>query len=241
MASSAPDAILILVHGGALSGRMYKDMAPLLSARGYEVICPDLPGHGERAAQTGPFTFLKSTALLKTIAEEIKHKSASEKTERPVVLVGVSLGGQAVLHFLTTYPNLVDAAVVSGVSLHPPSDDASWEMPHMPSPDDMGWMEIIMGDVERMGMEAASAVQAESFGFSLQLDESRGKIPPVLVVVGEHDVAMARRDFAELFRALVARNASCEKVILENAWHNHPIDVPGMFSDIAHNWLTKFM
>lgn len=111
---------IILVHGGALSKRMYKDMEPILSAEGYHVVCPDLPGHGG-SVHLGLFSFPASTDYLRSQAKKTREDPPIEK----IVIVGVSLGGQAALHFLSQHPALADAAVVSGISIHPPCGDVA--------------------------------------------------------------------------------------------------------------------
>lgn len=123
--------------------------------------------------------------------------------------MGVSLGGQAVLHFLSRHPTLVDAAVESGATIQPPSDTVGWEMPHMPESEE--WMSLIMEDVGKLGPGQAEAIQEQSLGFSLEVHD---QCPPVLVAVGEQDVAMARRDAEHLHHQLREKNPQCRKTVL---------------------------
>ncbi|KAH6665331.1 Alpha/Beta hydrolase protein [Plectosphaerella plurivora] len=222
---------IILVHGGALSGRMYKDMEPTLSEKGWHVLCPDLPGHGS-SVPFGPFSFPASADFLRSQTENIRKDRPSDK----IVIVGVSLGGQAVLHFLSQHPTLTDAAVVSGASINPPGGDVGWEMPHMPESGE--WLNLIIADIGKLGPGHAEGIQRESLEFTLEVND---QIPPVLVVVGEDDVGMAKRDFEELYRRLHEANLRTEKVVLEKAWHNHPIDVPERFSELVSDWATKML
>lgn len=48
--------VVILVHGGASSSWMYKDVVPLLPSDTFTIVTPDLPGHGTAASQR-PSTF----------------------------------------------------------------------------------------------------------------------------------------------------------------------------------------
>jgi pimeloyl-ACP methyl ester carboxylesterase len=227
MFAEPSEITVVLVHGGAVSKHMFDDMAPLLSARGFHVVCPDLPGHGDEVEQ-GPFTFDKSTEALKGLLEKLRQSGRTK-----IILVGVSLGGQAVLHLLSAHPLLANAAVVTGSAIHPPSEEAPWEMPRMP--ESPGWVAKIMADVGKMGMAAAEAVREEAFRFELSVSQ---QCPPVLVVVGEHDVAMARRDFDELYQKLREKNPQCEKSVLQDSWHNHPIDVPQSFTELVYDWIS---
>ena len=150
--------------------------------------------------------------------------------------MGVSLGGQVALDLIQQRPDSVDAALVSGASIHPPDDVAQWEMPHMPT--DQEWLTIMTEDVQMMRMENAQNLQDASLSFNF---EPQSSMPPVLVVIGEHDVAMARRDFEELTTLVKSGNSRSESKVLEGAWHNHPIDVPEHFADLIESWSRRMM
>jgi pimeloyl-ACP methyl ester carboxylesterase len=233
-ATSSAHSVL-LVHGGASSHRMYIDVVPILTARGYKLIIPDLPGHGRSARTVQPFSFSSATSLLKQIIQAEKHSN----TPKTLTLVGISLGGQVVLQLLSECADLVDNAIVSGVSIHPPDEQASWEMPYLPTEDER-WMQILQEDIEAMGMENAKTVQNCSFDYTFDVAAStEGRLPPTLVLVGENDITMAKRDSEELVRILKKGNERSRKVVLDGAWHNHSIDVPGRFADVIDNWAKQ--
>ena len=219
--------LIIALHGGALSHRMYKDVVPILTAYGYTVVAPDLPGHGQ-SKTAGPFTFQKATECLYRIITDLRNEFSA------ITLVGVSLGGQVVLDILQNHPQSITSAIVSGASVAPEDEQARWEMPHMT--DDEGWKKIIAEDVNQMGMDQAAGIQQESFSFQFTPPQS---LPPVLVVVGEHDTAMARRDYKLLGQKLLAANHQSQMLVLDGAWHNHPIDVPERFAEVVHQWVTS--
>lgn len=236
--TTSPSPLIVLIHGGALSSRMYRTTIPHLSARGFDTAAPDLPGHGA-SIDFGPFSFARSRTLLSAALRE--HRAAHPGQQ--VVLVGVSLGGQVVLDLLAHEPDLAAAAVVSGVPIGPPDETAGWEMPRMPT--DEEWLRVIGEDVAVVGMENAQGIQAASFGFEFEFDSSAGEtvLPPVLVVVGEHDVAMARRDFETLVQRVASAGAADggkgRREVLEGAWHNHPIDVPERFVGLVADWVGE--
>ena len=222
--------MLILIHGGAVSHRMYRTTIPILNAHGYNIAAPDLPGHGT-SVSLGPFTFATSTKLLAPAIDKVKQENA-----RKVLIVGVSLGGQAVLDILQHYPSIVDAAIVSGAASHPPDDKAQWTMPKMPT--DQAWLDVIMEDVNIMGMDVASALQHQSFNFSF---DPKGPLPPVLVVVGDDDTAMSKRDLEEITALAKKGNARSESMVLKEAWHNHPIDIPERFAELIEGWAQRVL
>ena len=225
--------LTILVHGGALSHRMYRTMTPHLSQPWLAI---DLPGHG-KSVDLGPFTFAKSTSLLQSLIQSLSSPSSKYRTSK-IALVGISLGGQAVLDFILTHPEVVYTAIVSGVSIHPPDEMVAWEMPHMPT--NQTWIDIMMENVGIMGMDAAGGLQRESFAFSVDGRVQEGKVyPSVLICMGEHDIAMARRDFEELVEVVKGMNQSSEGRVLEGTWHNHSIDVPEQFAEVINRWVER--
>ena len=76
-------SVLVLVHGATANGRMWAPVRRILEARGYQVLAPDLPGHGIRKDE--PFTL---EAAVRTVREAVASVAPS-----PVVVAGDSLGG----------------------------------------------------------------------------------------------------------------------------------------------------
>lgn len=230
------DVLTVLIHGGAVSSNMFRTLTPHLTTPS---VSPDLPGHGE-SVHLGPFTFAKSSELLHALLTSFK--SDPEFQDHKILVVGISLGGQAVLDLLSKHPSDVSAAIVSGASIHPPDDRAGWELPHMPS--DQQWLDILMADVQKMGMENAQAVQNESFTFTFDVTQNSNALnsfPPVLICVGEEDTPMSRRDFDELTQMVKRANQKSESVVLKDAWHNHPIDVPEAFAELINDWTQRML
>lgn len=74
-------------------------------------------------------------------------------------------------------------------------------------PQESEWLDLIMEDVGSIPAEHLSQIQNESFHFKF---EGRQGLPPVLAVVGDGDVAMAKRDFSFLFEMLTKSNERSE-------------------------------
>ena len=75
--------VLVLVHGATANGRMWAPVRRILEARGYQVLAPDLPGHGIHRDQ--PFTL---EAAVRTVQDTVASVAPS-----PVIVAGDSLGG----------------------------------------------------------------------------------------------------------------------------------------------------
>lgn len=250
--------LIVLVHGGASSQRMYRTTIPLLQDKGFECLTLDLPGHGT-ASENGPFTFEGARKAVNDLINIVADAQIARSTEPDapggsiavqVILVGISLGGQVVLSFLeninaTLHSNVsIMGAIVSGAFIHPPDEDAGFEMPHLPT--DQAWMDIIMEDVQIAGMENMPDLQAKSMAFTFDAEATRKNfelvgrvIPSVQIMIGENDVAMAKRDFEELTMHAKKLSARSENIILKGAWHNHSIDVPEQFADAVADWAAR--
>ena len=101
MAANFERPITVFVHGSALSSRMFRTLIPILEDKyGYPaIITPDLPGHGSSKDQ-GPFSFEASTDLLHQTTQAFKFTNPGRK----ISIIGISLGGQAVLEYISHYP-----------------------------------------------------------------------------------------------------------------------------------------
>jgi pimeloyl-ACP methyl ester carboxylesterase len=92
---------LLLVHGWGADRGSWQRIGELV-APWADVVAPDLPGHGSRTQEAGPFTV---GALVSDLAGLI---SSGE----PVVAVGHSMGGQVVALLAVRHPELVRSIVV---------------------------------------------------------------------------------------------------------------------------------
>lgn len=94
---------VLLLHGYPLSGHLWDDVVRHLSDA-YRLIVPDLRGHGRSEAA--------DTASMEEMAEDVLAVLAAADEDRPVVLVGMSMGGYVSLAFARRYPQRVRALVL---------------------------------------------------------------------------------------------------------------------------------
>jgi pimeloyl-ACP methyl ester carboxylesterase len=95
-----PDApLVVLVHGGRDHARNWDAVAAKLRDR-YHVIAPDLRGHGDSAWGLGSQYSMPEYVL--DLTQLLRHLG-----EKPVRLVGHSLGGAICLHYTGLYPDSV--------------------------------------------------------------------------------------------------------------------------------------
>jgi pimeloyl-ACP methyl ester carboxylesterase len=101
---------VVLLHGYMDAGGTWDLVAPHLRAAGYEVITPDLRGYGKgpRAGANDGYHFADYVLDLARMLEAVP--------QRPLYLVGHSMGGVVATLFAGTYPERVDKlAVLEGL------------------------------------------------------------------------------------------------------------------------------
>ena len=99
---------LVLLHGGLGSGEMFGVVLPLLTGK-YQVILPDLQGHGRTADVDRPLD-------VRLMADDIGALISHLGLTRPDVM-GFSLGGGVALQTAVKYPGLVGKLVVVSANI----------------------------------------------------------------------------------------------------------------------------
>lgn len=96
---------LLLLHGMAGSSRTWKAVMPEL-AREYDVVAPDLPGHGESDSPTGDYSLGNLSATLRDLLVVLGVDRAT--------IVGQSLGGGVAMQLAYQHPELAERLVLVG-------------------------------------------------------------------------------------------------------------------------------
>jgi pimeloyl-ACP methyl ester carboxylesterase len=102
---------LILLHGFNASGRVWERFVPELSQH-YQVIVPDLRGHGRSTNPTHEFTHGQSARDIFALMDKIGLKK--------VKAIGISTGGMTLVHMATQDPDRVEAMVLIGATIYFP-------------------------------------------------------------------------------------------------------------------------
>ena len=107
--------VLLLVHGIASDGGVWRAVLPLLARRA-RVIAPDLPGHGASAKAPGDYSLGSLASSLRDLLVKLGHERAT--------LVGHSLGGGVAMQFAYMFAERTERLVLTssgglGRSLNP--------------------------------------------------------------------------------------------------------------------------
>lgn len=96
---------LLLLHTAGQSGVQWRYAAPALAALGYEVLVPDLPGHGHTEPMPGGP--VRDLGVYSDWLVDLLHRIHPH----PVIPVGCSIGGKISQDLVTRHPEVVTAAV----------------------------------------------------------------------------------------------------------------------------------
>jgi pimeloyl-ACP methyl ester carboxylesterase len=95
--------VLLLIHGITGNARQWDDVMPLLAQR-YQVVAPDLLGHGESAKPRGDYSLGAYAAGVRDLLVALGHRRAT--------VVGHSLGGGIAMQFVYEYPPFAERLVL---------------------------------------------------------------------------------------------------------------------------------
>ena len=94
------DKQIMLIHGWTGFKGLWKDFAPTLAEKGFDVVAPDLRGHGDSAKPEGEYTHEVFSKDLYELAKELGW-------DKGYILLGQSMGGYIVLDYALRYPETV--------------------------------------------------------------------------------------------------------------------------------------
>ncbi|MBT1704096.1 alpha/beta fold hydrolase [Chryseosolibacter indicus] len=111
---------VVLIHGWPLSNAMYEYQYQYLVQKGFRVIGISLRGYGKSDKPYGRYDFDTFSDDIKVVLEKLKIENA--------VLGGYSMGGAAVLHYVTKY----NGAHISKLALFAPAAPSWIQRPGFP-------------------------------------------------------------------------------------------------------------
>ncbi len=121
---------LVLLHGFPLDGRMWADVAEILSQQ-WRVIIPDLRGFGQSPwpddqppQSAEEIIGDKVSWTVAALAADVEGLLAALKIDGPIVLAGLSMGGYIALQFALRYPTKLRGLILADTRAAADSADA---------------------------------------------------------------------------------------------------------------------
>jgi pimeloyl-ACP methyl ester carboxylesterase len=190
LASGKPkgNTLYVMVHGLGGSIGHWAGVGGLLVAKGYEVVLPELPAHGDSPDQYCEFGTKESDIIV-----EATRWARSRYAKPPrVVLVGVSLGGSAAWLATEKAPDLFDAIVTEGAFARLDDVTDNWFDSRIPAGHIIFWPVKVFA-AKMVGIDSSTVNPVEA------AKKWRGK--PALVVHCENDILMKKSYATDLASA----------------------------------------
>jgi len=209
--------LVLFVHGSPGSLSAFIDfMADSVLLQNAFLVTTDRPGFGHSNFGMAEPSLEKQAGILKPILEKYKNN-------RPVILVGHSLGGPLIVRMAMSYPELVDGLVIVAGSIDPELEpDETWFRAPLATP----FLSWILPRSFRSSNEEIYQLKPE---LQKMLPYWKDITCPVVVIQGKADslVPPANADFAR--RMLV--HAPVDFVLVEGMDHFVPWSNPELIRD----------
>lgn len=119
---AAPKAAVQIAHGLAEHGARYARLADALTGAGYVVYAGDHRGHGRTAARADDLGFFAARdGWAKVVGDlwQVTRRIAGEHPDRPIVLIGHSMGSSLAQHLMSAHGDAFAGVVLSGTGGKP--------------------------------------------------------------------------------------------------------------------------
>jgi 2-succinyl-6-hydroxy-2,4-cyclohexadiene-1-carboxylate synthase len=248
---STPARRLVLVHGFTQAGAVWREFADEWAAHGYEVVAPDLPGHGATDAAHDDADLWTSASLLADVGGA-------------GIYVGYSLGARVLLHLALTQPQVASALVLVGAKAG--WDDRSIARARQRDDDaladriDAGgvgglpqfideWLDsAVNADVPESRRHRALRLTNRPAGLAASLRYCGSGVQepllhrlheidvPVLVLSGENDIPNASADAPRIADAI---GPNARHVVIDGSGHSVPWSQPDAFRRVVGDFVDR--
>ena len=237
------DETIIFLHGDGIAGWMWDEQLRAFSD--YHCIVPDLPGHG-KSAEVKPSTVQSAADM---IIDIIKNKAKNGKAH----LVGLSLGAQIIVQILSTAPEVVNHALISGAIVRNSQPTESFlelldNLITLYLPDKNKTIRI-MSYVRSYNIPknlrskfkkstyviepcSLDKILRETILFKMPDNLEHADVP-VLVMTGEKDYRIVNESALNLLNVL----PNSKGAIASKAGHLWNIENPDLFNNVLRSWL----
>ena len=168
-------AAVLLVHGLGEHCERYTALAEAFNEAGYAVASIDLPGHGQSSGQRG---HIDNFADFEKAALALYTQIQQWHPDKPIYLLGHSMGGLISAHMLIEHQNLFQGALLSGAAIQSPQQPPAWQI---------GIMKLVAKVAPKAGMLLldASAVSRDPAVVETYMNDplvNKGKLSAKLLV-----------------------------------------------------------
>jgi pimeloyl-ACP methyl ester carboxylesterase len=243
------ERIILLLHGLGVDSQSWVFQEKALGEAGYRPIVPDLPGFGSSTAITRKWSIEDCAKTLYIFVHEI--------TNKPIFLLGISLGGAIELKMLSEHPEMYKKAVlVNTFSKIKPEKFSSllylvtrlWKVIFLsiedqaifmakrlfPSEADAPYRDLIVNQIVKTD---PGVYKQTLFKIStLNLDKYLNSIvTPCLMITGEEDSTI----LPESQTALAKKLQKCDQIYIRKAGHAVIVQQPDQVNHHILDFITS--
>jgi pimeloyl-ACP methyl ester carboxylesterase len=223
---------LVLLHGFTGSGRDFRLFGDALH-EGFRAIVPDLRGHGRSTNPAGVFTHRQAARDIFALLDELGLGRFSA--------IGISAGGNTLLHMATQQPSRVEAMViVSAAAYFPEQTRAIMRQTTVESRSEDEWR--FMRESHAHGDAQIVALWSQARAFATSYDDMNFTPPHLstitartMIVSGDRDPLYPVSMAVDMYRAIP--NASLW--VVPEAGHGCVFEAKEQFIAMATKFLAK--
>ena len=241
--------VIVLLHGLGTNGSSWQLQFDTLTAMGYRVIAPDLPGFGKSGFTGKHWSIREAARLILSLIDTLSIPCIS--------LAGISMGGVISLQLALDYPKRVKKLVLVNTfaSMHPDKMNGWFYLLRrflivgirgapaqanlvanrlFPEAGQEQLRQVLIGQIRQTDRKVYRAAMV-----SLGLFDARRHLKeitiPTLVISGMNDTTVPLRSQA----AMAAGIPGAKHVLLPSAGHAVIVDQPGEFNETLRSFLYQ--
>lgn len=242
---------LIFIHGVGLDHTMWHQQIEYFSAH-YTVFAYDMLGHGETEKMN------QDAYSLEDFVEQLATFFQTVQIEQAHI-VGFSMGGMVAQLFSITYPEMVKTLTIANAVANRTKEEQAAVLKRVKRVEEKGKDSTIDPAIERWFTASylrANKEVIESVKKRLKQNDEKSYVnayrvfatadetlwnqltkikAPTLIITGEHDIGSNPRMAKQMHEKI----GLSEVVIVENARHMLPVELPQQFNEQLHRFLRK--
>ena len=238
------DETLLFLHGDGIAGWMWNKQVK--SFNDYHCIVVDLPGHG-KSSEIKQLTVENTAEMIINLIQDQAHGKKAH-------LIGISMGAQVIVQILSTAPEVVDHALISGtlVRTTPPTKNFLKLLNHLieiytPVKNNPLFIKSyirsynIPKNLFNKFKESTYNIKQDSLdkiireNMLFKMPEGLGNVNvPVLVMIGEKDYRIINESAKKLINVL----PNSKRAIALRVGHIWNMENPELFNKVLRAWIN---